>query len=468
MDAGYDAGFIASSLFAGRIICNIFWGYISDKIGRKLPIVVSATGLALSTLAFGFSTNFYWAVVTRFIQGCFMSLGVLCKSKLADVCDDTNYQLGYSILTSASSLGRMCGPGIAGFLVFPAEQYPNIFSQNGLFGKFPILLPMLVLVTGIVITNVFTILYLPDDTKREVCHYNEYNGDNGSGKEVSFDCKEHLSSELCTDDNEKKKDFVRFQIVETMSRDDDASCISCRLCCGKLKHSTIFRVLQTKEWIVSCILYGLYAFMSVGNNETFPLFATTAINVKGLGFTTSEVGIALCVASGILMTFQFTFQSKISIYFGPKRTLIISTLGLMFMFPILPCMALITNRYVLWFVLCIWLFITRVFDAMSNLVVNLFLKNSVTSDLLGSAIGLGTAVNSVGSMLSPSMYGSIYAWSLTNIEGVGNSNHPLGFPFNQYFIFFLQSAWVLFIAVLAARIPEHMEYKKENKCQDER
>ena len=105
---------------------------------------------------------------------------------------------------------------------------------------------------------------------------------------------------------------------------------------------------------------------------------------------------------------------------------------------------------------------------MCELAINLFLKNSVTSDLMGSAIGLGNAVNSVGSMLSPSMYESIYAWSLTNIEGVGNSNYPLGFPFNQYFIFFLQSASVLFIAVLAARIPEHMEYKKENKCQDER
>ena len=409
-----------------------------------------------------------------------MSLSLLCNSKLADVCDETNYQLGYSILVSAYSMGRMCGPSIAGFLVFPAEQYPNIFSQNGLFGKFPILLPTLVLVTGIVITDVFTILYLPDDTKqvkgktvpdtssREACNHNKYNGDKGRGEEVSFDCKELLSSELCTDDNEKKKDFDGFQIIETMSRDEDASCISCRLCCSRLKHSTIFRVLQTKEWVVSCILYGLYSFMSVGNNETFPLFATTAINVNGLGFTTSEIRIALLVACGILTTFQFTFQSKISIYFGPKRTLIISTLGLIFMFPILPCMSLITNRYVLWFVLCIWLFITRVFDAMCELAVILLVKNSVTSDLLGSAIGLGTAVNSVGSMLSPSIYGSIYAWSLTNIEGVGNSNYPLGFPFNQYFIFFLQSASVLFIAVLAAQIPEHMEYKKENKCQDER
>ena len=166
------------------------------------------------------------------------------------------------------------------------------------------------------------------------------------GKEESFDCTELLSSELCTDNNGKKEDFDGFQIVETMSRDDDASCISCRLCCGRLKHSTIFRVLQTKECVVSCILYGLYAFMSVGNNETFPLFATTAINVKGLGFTTSEIGIALLIACGILTTFQFTFQSKISIYFGPKRTLIISMLGLIFMFPILPCMALIRNRYV--------------------------------------------------------------------------------------------------------------------------
>ena len=212
MNAGYDAGLIASSLFASRIIANVFWGYISDKKGRKLPLIISATGLALSTLAFGFSISFYWALVTRFILG-FISLSVLCKSKLADVCDETNFPLGYSILISSSSVGRIFGPSIAGFLVFPAEQYPRIFSENGVFARFPILLPMLILVTGLIISNTFMILYLPQDKKRgkdetaplivtseKVLTYNGYNGDKGVVKEASSDCEDYNNISSQSDD----------------------------------------------------------------------------------------------------------------------------------------------------------------------------------------------------------------------------------------------------------------------------
>ena len=408
-----------------------------------------------------------------------MSLNVICKSKLGDICDDTNFQLGYSILISAISLGRMCGPSIAGFLVFPAEQYPQMFSQNGVFGRYPILLPMLVLVTGLVITSVFMILYLPQDKKKgkgeavplimspkKVRNYNEYKGDKCMGKEASLECGdyENLNLELSIKDYERKRDLDGFQIVETMSLDDAAPRVSCGVrCCSldRLKNSRIFRVLQTKECVVSCLLYGLYSFLSVGNNETFTLFSATAKDVNGLGFTTSEIGIALLVASGLLITFQFTFQSRVSIYFGSRKTLIISMLGLVFMFPLLPSIASITNIYLLWFVLCIWLFITRVLVALANLAINVLLKNSVTSDLLGLANGLGMTANSLGSMISPSVYGSIYAWSVTNIKGVGNSHSPLGFPCNQYFIFYLQSVWAVFVAVVAAGIPKHMERKKQ-------
>ena len=48
------------------------WGYISDKKGKKTAALASASGLTLATLAFGFSYNFYWALITRFIQGSFM------------------------------------------------------------------------------------------------------------------------------------------------------------------------------------------------------------------------------------------------------------------------------------------------------------------------------------------------------------------------------------------------------------
>ena len=48
-----------------------FWGWLTDKIGRRPVLLISASLTYCATLAFGFSTNFYFAVVTRFLQGLF-------------------------------------------------------------------------------------------------------------------------------------------------------------------------------------------------------------------------------------------------------------------------------------------------------------------------------------------------------------------------------------------------------------
>ena len=90
------------------------WGYIADHKGKKFAAIASATGLTFSSLAFGFSYNFSWALVTRFLQGCFMGLIVACKSILSDRCDETNIALGMSIIISSFSAGLIIGPSCAG------------------------------------------------------------------------------------------------------------------------------------------------------------------------------------------------------------------------------------------------------------------------------------------------------------------------------------------------------------------
>ena len=48
---------------------SYFWGWLSDKIGRR-PVLLICTGLlALATVAFGFSKSFEVALVIRLITG---------------------------------------------------------------------------------------------------------------------------------------------------------------------------------------------------------------------------------------------------------------------------------------------------------------------------------------------------------------------------------------------------------------
>ena len=42
---------------------------------------------------------------------------MICKSILAEVCDETNFSLGLSILISSYSVGLIFGPSIAGIYI---------------------------------------------------------------------------------------------------------------------------------------------------------------------------------------------------------------------------------------------------------------------------------------------------------------------------------------------------------------
>jgi len=62
-------------------------------------------------------------------------------------------------------------------------------------------------------------------------------------------------------------------------------------------------------------------------------------------------------------------------------------------------------------------------------------------------------------MIAPTMVGSLYSWSLTNIKGVEGNEKPLGFPFNQYFPFFVLSILSIVNAVMASKIPPSLDTK---------
>jgi len=48
---------------------SYFWGWLADAYKKKTILMYSGICVALSSLIFGFSVNFYMAVIFRFIGG---------------------------------------------------------------------------------------------------------------------------------------------------------------------------------------------------------------------------------------------------------------------------------------------------------------------------------------------------------------------------------------------------------------
>ena len=67
--AGYYAGYVASSMMFGRLLSSVFWGRMSDRIGRKPVLYVGCFSIIIFSILFGFSVNFWMALFTRFLLG---------------------------------------------------------------------------------------------------------------------------------------------------------------------------------------------------------------------------------------------------------------------------------------------------------------------------------------------------------------------------------------------------------------
>lgn len=474
LEMGYYAGLLGSSLFISRTFFSAFWGYFADNKGSKFSLLVAVGGLMASTLAFGFSTDFYWAWVTRFLQGAFMGIIVITKAILANACDDTNFSLGLSILISSFSVGLVIGPSLAGFLVFPAEQYPGTFARDGIFGRFSVLLPMLVLTIGFFIPFALSIIYLPSDqAKKEEeltrlipavskQHTSIYNAvEERSNEQNDAFWVLSLNHRQSNERIEHKNNFDNtssFQLFDKIKADVGKKKESGGYSIAEFKQSKLFRIVTIKECMLSCLLYGSFSFIAVGQSELFPLFAATSSNLHGLSFDTSEIGLALLIASVVLIVVQLTVLPRVNDYFGSRKTLIICTCAMTFSIPMLPCMPAIQNKYLFWICLSLQLLVVRGFVTLGYLAINILLNNSVTPDLLGTANGFAMTCASIGRMIAPTVFGSLYSWSLKHLGGY----NTLGFPFNQFFAFLILSLCAILISLLASFLPHEMDRRRED------
>lgn len=74
----------------------------------------------------------------------------------------------YAVQPFVWTLGGIIGSAMGGFLAQPARFYPNIFPADGLFGRYPYLLPNLVAVVVIVLAIIQGMIFLEETNPRDV------------------------------------------------------------------------------------------------------------------------------------------------------------------------------------------------------------------------------------------------------------------------------------------------------------
>ncbi|KAG6410566.1 hypothetical protein SASPL_128628 [Salvia splendens] len=159
-DISYYAGYVGSSFMLGRALTSLIWGLVADKYGRKPVIVFGTFMVVIFNTLFGVSVNFWMAIITRFLLGSLCgTLGPL-RAYASEICRKEHQALGMSVISTSWGIGLVIGPAVGGFLAQPAEKYPQIFSQNSIFGRFPYFLPCLVISAFSLVASILC-LWLP-------------------------------------------------------------------------------------------------------------------------------------------------------------------------------------------------------------------------------------------------------------------------------------------------------------------
>jgi DHA1 family multidrug resistance protein-like MFS transporter len=121
-----DLGLLLALLSAMELIFAPFWGRVSDRVGRKLVMMIGLAGFGLCFIVLGFSTQLWMLYVAEFFGG--MLTAGIWPASLAYIADITGQKERgrlIGMMGAASGLGYIMGPTIS-----------SVFSIWGLAAPF--------------------------------------------------------------------------------------------------------------------------------------------------------------------------------------------------------------------------------------------------------------------------------------------------------------------------------------------
>ncbi|XP_044980951.1 protein ZINC INDUCED FACILITATOR-LIKE 1-like isoform X3 [Hordeum vulgare subsp. vulgare] len=411
-DIGFYAGFVGASFMFGRCLTSTLWGIAADRIGRKPVVVFGILSVVIFNTLFGLSVTYWMAIATRFLLGALNGLLGPMKAYAIEVCRPEHEPLALSLVSTAWGIGLIIGPALGGYLALPAEKYPNIFSPDSLFGRFPYFLPCLC-------TSVFAAIVLIS------CIW----------------MPETLHKHKVSDDGNQSVEALEAHLIDPKEE------------VGQSNSSNTKKSLF-KNWplMSSIIVYCIFSFHDMAYTEVFSLWAESDRKYGGLSLSSEDVGQTLAITGASLLVYQLFMYPSIIKVLGPIKS---SQIAAVLCIPILfayPYMTYLSGPG-----LSIVLNIASVIK--NNLGVTIITgtfilqNNAVPQNQRGAANGLAMTGMSFFKAVAPAGAGIVFSWAQKR-------QHAFFFPGDQM-VFFLLNIIELLGLVLTFRpflaVPEQYE-----------
>ncbi|KAG0150827.1 hypothetical protein CROQUDRAFT_72747 [Cronartium quercuum f. sp. fusiforme G11] len=382
---GSYAGLIESLFAISQLFTVLFWGRLSDRIGRKPILLSGLIGLSIGMIAFGFQRSFVGLILARSFAGAMNGNIAVIKSTLAELTDETNQARAFALLPLSYAIGLAIGPAIGGYTAKPAEQYPDWFDFDGFFSRYPYALPCLLAGS----LNILAVLL----------------------------------GIFCLDETLPSKTPAALKIAAARAQDQGIRPV--------LTPPPSLLSLLNKRVILVLLCFIFMAFENSSWNALVPLFSYTRIEDGGLGLNMNQIGTTLSTSGSVAVLVQIVLLPILQRKYGTINLLRCVKLAFPICFLSLPLIGHFTreacpdgktgnSHSVL--VAMVGMSITLAFKCFGNMsivcITLLINASSPSPEALGTVNGLAQSCASLARSFAPAVTGWLFSASIgTHVWG---------------------------------------------------
>jgi len=328
---GLYVGTIASAFALAQFTTNFFWGWLSDRTGRK-PVVLLGTALtAIGFVAFGFCRTLWQAVLVQAYMGLVNGNQGVISTCLGEITDRSNQSKAFTYLPVIYGLGGITGPLVGGLLV--SSQKASDGTKT-----YPYLAPNLFSAAVLVVDLIITMIFLEESLQ-------EAKDLPPLGKRVGdlFSWAWQFASSTRPSYLRSKKDYSPLlasgdATAEEDSDESDSETASHTSMPTLLPHHTAEltrKHIFNRDTILLLSTYLIFQLSNVSYNSLYPIFAQ-ASPPTGRNLSPSEIGLSLAFAGVVTIIFQVGIFGKLREKMGNKATYRVGLGGFVFAFLMMP------------------------------------------------------------------------------------------------------------------------------------
>lgn len=316
----------------------------------------------------------------------------------------------YAVMPFVWSIGTIIGPAIGGLLAKPVESYPSLFAANGLFGKFPYLLPNLVCSFLLLLSIVGSWLFL-HETHPHLQHHNA-SGDLGhTSAESPLLATAGATANAGVDlraESYGTFNQVRLQADEDWFVNADGS-----------KFKTQKQPVFTYRVVSLIIALSIFTYHSMTYDHLLPIFlqdknGRNLSNASpsfpgGLGLSTQTVGLIMSSDGIIALIIQSCIFPVLAQLLGVWKLFVVVTVLHPVAYFIVPFLIFLPQNSVI-FGIYICLIIRNILSIIDYPVLLILIKQSSPSEsVMGKINGLAASAGAVARTIAPPIAGFLYS-----------------------------------------------------------